>query len=502
MVVVARSLSLCLLLLLSVVSFAQSVTFTSHLTGIAEKPNPGDPDGVGFSVVTIDPVANTVSYTILAQNIAAPNAAHIHRGLADAPGPVVVNFAPAFTGGFASGSVAATPAVIAEILANPTAFYVNVHNADFPGGAIRGQLEISSGHQVTLATVMNGANEEPDPGDPDGSGFAIVRIDAEHNTIRYSLLARNIAPPTAAHIHRGAPDVAGPVVVNFNPTFVNGAASGSVVAGEAIIAEILGNPSGFYVNVHNAEFPAGAIRGQLAPVASGTTDVVFPIVGSVPGANNTFYRTDLSLLNLSGAPAQVVLEYYAAGAGGMTAPTSTATLSLESGEQNSLNGGALQQLLGAADGTGALRVLSTRPIAAIARIYNDQRPVDGGTLSQFVPGLTSEYDRTVGSLPMLANQQSANGYRTNVGWFNAGETTASVTFRLHRSDGTVLETAAVRVIPPGSQQQVPLNQLFPSIEPMDTLYVTFTSVGAPVYVYASVVDNRNGDAIFIPAQPR
>lgn len=378
MVVLARSLSLCLVLLLSVASFAQSVTFTSHLTGLNEKPNPGDPDGVGFSVVTIDPVANTVSYTILAQHIAAPNAAHIHRGLADAPGPVVVNFAPTFTNGFASGTVAASHEILMEILANPAAFYVNVHTADFP---------------------------------------------------------------------------------------------------------------------------AGAVRGQLAPVAAGTTDVVFPIVGSVPGANNTFYRTDLSLLNTSGAATQVVLEYYGTGAAGMASPTSTATLSLASGEQLSLNGGTLQQLLGAADGTGALRVVSTRPIEAVARIYNDQRAVDAGTLSQFVPGLSSEYNRTVGALPMLANQQSANGYRTNIGWFNAGETAATVTFRLHRPDGTSLETSA-RVVPAGSQQQVPLNQLFPSIEAMDSLYVTFTSAGAPVYVYASVVDNKNGDAIFIPAQPR
>ncbi len=31
------------------------------------------------------------------------------------------------------------------------------------------------------------------------------------------------------------------------------------------VAEILANPSAYYVNVHNAEFPSGAIRGQLAP---------------------------------------------------------------------------------------------------------------------------------------------------------------------------------------------------------------------------------------------
>ena len=33
------------------------------------------------------------------------------------------------------------------------------------------------------------------------------------------------------------------------------------------VAAILADPSGYYVNVHNAEYPGGAIRGQLAPLS-------------------------------------------------------------------------------------------------------------------------------------------------------------------------------------------------------------------------------------------
>jgi hypothetical protein len=30
---------------------------------------------------------------------------------------------------------------VQSIVADPASFYVNVHNGDFPGGAVRGQLE-------------------------------------------------------------------------------------------------------------------------------------------------------------------------------------------------------------------------------------------------------------------------------------------------------------------------------------------------------------------------
>ena len=48
--------------------------------------------------------------------------------------------------------------------------------------------------------------------------------------------------------------------------------------------------------------------------------------------------------------------------------------------------------------------------------------------------------------------------------------------------------------------QVRLTDLFPSLDSLEDLYVTFTTTSGPLYVYASVVDNKNGDAIFIPVQ--
>lgn len=357
---------------------------------------------------------------------------------------------------------------------------------------------------TTLAASLNGANERPNPGDTDGAGFALVIIDPVAGTVRYALFSQNIGTPLQAHIHRGTSDVAGPVVVNFAPTFVNGNASGTVTTSNlTLLNEIIASPGAFYVNIHNADFPGGAIRGQLVAAASDSTDSVFPIVGRAQGANGTFYRTDLSLLNPSNEPTNVVLEFFPAGPAGNSAPSAIATVSLDAREQDTLTGDALQNLLGLGDRLGALRISSPIHIHAVARIYNDQRTAGEGTFSQFVPSMPGASNRTSGYLQMLSNALAATGvgYRTNIGWFNSGSSAVTVTWRAHRGDGTVIGTAT-RVVAPRSQEQSGLNELFGGTldATQDNVYVTFSTTGGPLYVYASVVDNNNGDAIFIPSE--
>jgi CHRD domain len=113
-----------------------------------------------------------------------------------------------------------------------------------------------------FGAVLKGANEVPGPGDDDGSGVAGVLINTDTGRICYAIAVRKIEPATLAHIHRGTATESGPVVVNFKPP-TRGFVAGCTDAGAALAAEIAGNPSGFYVNVHNAKFTAGAVRGQL-----------------------------------------------------------------------------------------------------------------------------------------------------------------------------------------------------------------------------------------------
>jgi hypothetical protein len=144
------------------------------------------------------------------------------------------------------------------------------------GNARRTEGNLSAMHvaERPYVTQLTGANERPGPGDGDGTGAATVSIailDATTAEVCWDLAYSGIDAPTAAHIHRGAADIAGPVVVNFGTP---GASShtGCADVTTALASEITGDPGGFYVNVHNVAFPAGALRGQLTagPNAAGS----------------------------------------------------------------------------------------------------------------------------------------------------------------------------------------------------------------------------------------
>lgn len=117
------------------------------------------------------------------------------------------------------------------------------------------------------ASYMSGHGEVPGPGDPDGSGTANVVLISSQNRICYSLKASNIAPATAAHIQRGAFHEAGPIVLDLNPPLAEGASSGCTSVDPALLESLLRSPESYYVNVDNAKFPNGAIRGQLSKTA-------------------------------------------------------------------------------------------------------------------------------------------------------------------------------------------------------------------------------------------
>jgi glucose/arabinose dehydrogenase len=108
-------------------------------------------------------------------------------------------------------------------------------------------------------------------GDLNGDGLADIRLRAEAGRVCFSLRWSDIDEPVAAHIHPGAVGVNGPVAVDllsnadtFRHDDGDGRAAGCAEDVDAELVNDIGDrPGAYYVNIHNAPFPGGAIRGNL-----------------------------------------------------------------------------------------------------------------------------------------------------------------------------------------------------------------------------------------------
>ena len=133
----------------------------------------------------------------------------------------------------------------------------------FSGGA--------SAEVTELGARLTGAKEIPDAGDPDGRGVARVRLFEGRRMVCFRLGWRHIQSPFMAHIHEGTADVAGDIVVVLFmedppvqlPEQIHAVKGCAKDVSRALIRDIAADPRKYYVNIHNPDFPAGALRGQL-----------------------------------------------------------------------------------------------------------------------------------------------------------------------------------------------------------------------------------------------
>lgn len=263
-----------------------SAADTAQSTVSLSATQKGDPDGTGSIDLTFDTITGEVCSTLTTSNIATPAAAHIHSGVAGSTGPVVVTLSTT------TGCSANDPALVNSIVDAPDTFYVNVHTADYPNGAIRSQVAATT--DSTPATLKNSTTSLDGLGfgDPDGTGDAAFTF-YDNGDVCYRLAVTNIAAPTAAHIHTGADGVQGPILIGLpiGETGLSGCTSSTTANVDAILA----NPIGFYVNVHNVDYPNGAIRSQLAATTAATTtefDVALAPSGDTDGSGTAMLDID------------------------------------------------------------------------------------------------------------------------------------------------------------------------------------------------------------------
>jgi len=133
--------------------------------------------------------------------------------------------------------------------------------------------------ETTLTATLAGVTEGENPGDPDGSGTASIVLDPETGEACWDLSSEGIGAVLQSHIHIGAAGESGDVLIPLDVDGFDGTSEGctSDVAA-ADIQAVIDDPAGYYVNLHTEDFPAGAIRGQLA--AGSAPNTAMPVPGS------------------------------------------------------------------------------------------------------------------------------------------------------------------------------------------------------------------------------
>jgi CHRD domain len=119
-----------------------------------------------------------------------------------------------------------------------------------------------------FSTSLSGAEETPDPGDPDATGQSDLRLNQGQGRVCFDISWADVNGEVfAGHIHEGPAGVAGPIVVTlFTGSFAGTDAVDGCVedVDQSLIKAIRQDPSAYYVNVHSQpDFPGGAVRGQL-----------------------------------------------------------------------------------------------------------------------------------------------------------------------------------------------------------------------------------------------
>ena len=131
------------------------VPLRAHLAGANEVPA-ADDDGSGIATVFIAVEQGEVCFNVGFNKITTGNRAHIHAAPAGVNGSIVVAFFDLQTAASQRDPrldelekteslddcvTGLSSTLLADIVANPENYYVNVHNSRFPGGAVRAQLE-------------------------------------------------------------------------------------------------------------------------------------------------------------------------------------------------------------------------------------------------------------------------------------------------------------------------------------------------------------------------
>jgi Carboxypeptidase regulatory-like domain len=226
------------------------------------------------------------------------------------------------------------------------------------------------------------------------------------------------------------------------------------------------------------------------PPPSSRTTIFVPAAANGPGANGTYYQTDVWVSNPSASAITFVVTYLPGGQD--NSGRQGVTLSLGPKSQVAI-ANVLNNLF-QTTGAGALKLDSDTFFLATSRTYNSAAPA--GTFGVGIAGRPLASSVSRGIILGLSNNVS---YRSNVAAMNPQPIPVTVTFQLYRADGTALGQGTKTLAPFDWFQASTIFSFLEVGSIEDNAYVTVSSPDGSFFSYASIVDQKSGDGTVIEA---
>jgi streptogramin lyase len=226
-----------------------------------------------------------------------------------------------------------------------------------------------------------------------------------------------------------------------------------------------------------ATAPAAAVR-------------ILPVVGSTPGANDTFFRTSVQLNNPGSTPTTGRIVFHPSGFSGSGSDPAL-PYSLAPGQTQSI--ADLLPAMGVSGlGSADVEIISGAVPVVTARVFNDAGP--SGTTGFTEAAMRAEEAIPLGQKGVLLIPPDLTAARFNVGVRTLKEG-ATLNIVVYDRAGTAVGLST-RVFPPDyHEQQDALGLLRVAELPPGGSISMFVNSGAAI-VYGATVDNRTGDPSF------
>jgi PKD repeat protein len=264
------------------------------------------------------------------------------------------------------------------------------------------------------------------------------------------------------------------------------------------------NPTHAYAAQGTYNVTLSASNGQTSATSSATvlvagTSVAFrsliSAAAQTSGIGGSVWRTELTLFNAGPDSANLTLVFVP-GAGGAVLSRSLVLGPM----QTTTYANALLDLFAMSSGAGAITIEATSPLSSPQIKVTSRTFTNGssGTYGQSVPDVSNDdLQRTV----YLTGLQANADYRTNIGLVNRSAAAVGATLSLYDSAANRIATKAF-TLPPQSFQQSGVVSYFPELSgrTLSGMWLELDSdTAGAASAYASIVDNRTQDPIYVQA---